>query len=557
MDVAPVTGPGTMSPVRAVAAGATLLLATLSGCGEGNGDGSSPGPAAGPAVDSARFGGSAVVAGREEISSMNALVSTGTAAAQIQRHVLFTTLVRYDSLLRPRPYLARSWEVADDSTEVVFHLREDVRWHDGEPTTAEDVAFTFRRAKDPQVPFANRSYFARWDSVEVLDPYTVRFHVRPTYALLLGWVNTPIMPEHVLGAVPDTALRTHPFGTRSPVGNGPFRFVEHRAGERWVFEANPEFPEDLGGRPYLDRLVYRVIPDPAARMAELRSGGVDFVPRISPSRVEEVRSSPDLQLASYPSSEYVFITWNQRRPLFREARVRKALTMAIDRPTLVKSVRRGYGRVADAPMGPWHWAFDSTWASLPHSPDSARVLLEAAGWRDRDGDGVRERNGRTFSFELITAGPSQRRDAALLVQSDLRDVGVEVSPGVLEFSSLISAVTGAEREYEAALLSWTRDLVVDDRDLWSCDRPDAPFAFAGYCSPGVEAVVDSLALARGRGERRRLLSRYREILVRDQPYTFLYHVTRLDAHRPALRGLAPDARGAWTSARRWWLAPDR
>lgn len=284
---------------------------------------------------------------------------------------------------------------------------------------------------------------------------------------------------------------------------------------------------------------------------------MDLVPRISPSRIEEVRDSPDLELASYPSSEYVFITWNQRRDLFREPRVRQALTMAVDRPTLVKSVRQGYGRVADAPMGPWHWAFDSTWSPLPHAPDSARALLEAAGWRDRDGDGIRERNGREFSFELITAGPSQRRDAALLVQSDLRDVGVEMSPGVLEFSSLISAVTGAEREYEAALLSWTRDLVVDDRDLWSCDRPDAPFAFAGYCSPGIEAVVDSLALARGRDERRRLLARYREILVRDQPYTFLYHVTRLDAHRRALRGLTLDARGAWTSARRWWLANGR
>lgn len=557
MDVAPLTGLRTLSPARTLAAATGLLAAVLLACGEGGGDGDAPAPSAGPVPDSARYGGTAVVAGQEEISSMNALVSTGTAAAQLQRNVLFMTLVRYDSLLRPRPYLARSWEVNGDSTEVVFRLREDVRWHDGEPTTAEDVAFTFRRAKDPRVPFANRSYFARWDSVEVVGPYTLRFHVRPTYALLLGWANTPVMPEHVLGAVADTALRTHPFGTRSPVGNGPFRFVEHRPGERWVFEANPDFPEELGGRPYLDRIVYRVVPDPAARMAELRSGGVDLVPRISPSRVEEVRSSPDLELASYPSAEYVFVTWNQRRPLFREARVRRALTMAIDRPALVQSVRRGHGRVADAPMGPWHWAFDSTWAPLPHSPDSARALLEAEGWRDRDGDGIRDRNGEPFSFELYTAGPSQRRDAALLIQSDLRDVGVEASPGVLELSSLVSAVTSPERTYEAALLSWSRDLVVDDRDLWSCDRADAPFAFAGYCSTDAGAVVDSLARARGREQRRHLLARYRDILVRDQPYTFLYHVTRLDGHRGALRGLTLDARGTWTSARRWWLAPER
>ena len=542
----------------ALASGAALLAVLAAGCGEAGDDGSgAPPPSAGTVPDSARSGGTAVVAGRAELSSMNALVSTGSGAAQVQRHVLFTTLVRYDSLLRVRPYLARSWELNEDSTEVVFRLRRDVRWHDGEPTTAEDVAFTFRRATDPDVPFPNRSYFARWDSVEVVDEYTLRFHVRPAYALLLGWAQTPIMPEHVLGSVPDSALRTHPFGTRSPVGNGPYRFVEHRPGERWVFEANSDFPEELGGRPHLDRLVYRVVPDPAARMAELRSGGVDLVPRLAPSRVPEVRSSPDLQLESYPSSEYVFVTWNQRRPLFESARVRRALTMAIDRPTLVESIRGGFGRVADAPMGPWHWAFDSTWTPLPHDPDSARSLLEAAGWRDRDGDGIRERNGRSFSFELVTAGPSQRRDAALLIQSDLREVGVEAAPGVMEASALTSAITGPERDYGAALLSWTRDLVVDDRDLWSCDRPDAPFAFAGYCSPEVDAVVDSLAVARSRRQRRRLLGRYREILVRDQPYTFLYHVNRLDAHRRSLRGLVLDARGAWTSARGWWLAPER
>ncbi len=558
MDVAPVRGARPFRPQPALSALVAVLAAAALACGDG-GDAGSGGadPSAGPVPDSARYGGTAIVAGPEDLSSMNALVSTGHGSAQVQRHVLFTTLVRYDSLLRFRPYLARSWEVSDDSTEVLFRLREDVRWHDGEPTTAEDVAFTFRRAKDPEVPFPNRSYFARWDSVEVVDEHTLRFHVRPSYAFLLGWVHTPIMPEHVLGDVPPGELRTHPFGSGSPVGNGPFRFVEHRPGERWVFEANPDFPDALGGRPYLDRLVYRVVGDPAARMAELRSGGVHLVPDVTPSRAEEVRGAGDLRLRSYPASEYVFITWNQRRPLFRDASVRRALTMAVDRPTLVQSVREGLGRVTDAPMGPWHWAFDSAWAPLPHDPDSARALLEGAGWRDRDGDGVRERDGRAFSFELATAGPSVRRDAALLVQSDLADVGVEMTPRVREMSALTSALTSPERGYDAALLSWARDLVVDDRDLWSCDQPDAPFAFAGYCSPEVEAALDSLALARGRGERGRLLSRYREILRRDQPYSILYHVTASDAHRRELNGLELDARGPWTSARRWWLTPDR
>ncbi len=494
-----------------------------------------------------------VMADESEVVSLNSLVPGGAVGEQIQKYVLFTTLVRLDSALEPRPYLARSWELNEEGTELTVRLREDVRWSDGEPTTAEDVAFTFRRAKDPDVPFPNRSYFDRWESVEVVDEYTLRFRLRPHYGYMLGWAETAIMPAHVLGDVDPSELRSHPFGAGEAVTNGPFRLAEHRPQERWTFTANPEFPEALGGPPEIERLVYRIVPEPSARLAELRAGRVHMVPTLSAEAASGLEGEPEVVVETHPRPAYTFIVWNTRRELFASPRVRRALTMALDREGILRSVRGGHGSVAGGPVGPWHWAHDTAWRPLPHDPDSARSLLAAEGWRDRDGDGVRERDGRDFSFELLTNPGSERRDIAVMVQSDLGEVGVEVSPRSRESTAMASSLTRPEREFDAAVLSWVRDILVDDEDLWACDRRDAPYQFTGYCNPTVDAVLDTAARARDREERRRLLRRYHELVGADQPYTFLYHETGLSARRRSLEGVRMGPRGQLVTVARWRL----
>ncbi|MCK5448466.1 MAG: hypothetical protein KAJ43_09995, partial [Gemmatimonadetes bacterium] len=242
-----------MIPVSARrSAGFVLVTLLLGACGESPPrDQGAPGwtssTRAEPKVpDAERYGGTLVVAGRGDPVSMNSLVSTDFESDQHQVHVLFVTLVSNDENYEPQPYFARSWEFDSDTSEVIFHLRHDLEWHDGTPVTSRDVAFTFERLKDPAVPFPNPSYFDYWDAAEVIDPVTIRFFLRPHANALYGWTRTAIMPEHILGEVPPEDLESHPFGTLSPVGNGPFRFAERIPGDRWVFEANPDFPEELG-----------------------------------------------------------------------------------------------------------------------------------------------------------------------------------------------------------------------------------------------------------------------------------------------------------------------
>lgn len=529
--------------LRVATAGLSLTAGLLASCGEGGGGTSRGRPS------------TVVVVGPVEVTSVDPLVSSDQMARQLEKYVLFTPLVRMDDQLNPRPYLARSWEFSQDSSSVTFHLRSDVRWQDGQPTTARDVAFTFRAIKDSAVGFPSPQYFAAWDSARVLDDHTIRFFVHPTGTLLFGWSEIGVLPEHVLENVPPAELANHPFGSSSPIGNGPFRFEAHRPGQQWEFSANPDFPEALGGPPRIDRLVYRVVPEPATRLAELRNGSADLDLAVPADQLDDLASSPGLRTVSYTIPGYVFVAWNEQRPFFRNAAVRRALTMGIDRRKLVQVVEGGRGRVAFGPVGPWHWSFSRDWKGLPYAPDSARRLLSAEGWVDHDGDGVRDRDGVAFRFDLLTNENPARRDAATMIQSDLAGIGVEAEPRVREMRSIISAIGRPERDFDAIVFSYTTDRVFDDRDLWSCGSLGGPYHITGYCDPSLDAVLDSLATVSDRETLRGLFARYERIIQRDQPYTFLYNETRTAALRDRLQGVRFGPAGEWQSVSEWQLKP--
>jgi len=529
-----------------------LLGAALAACGDSGSEGAAPER---EIPEAERYGGTVVVAGNSGVGTFNPAAANEDLDYQLQRNVVLMTLLRADASLEPQPWLARSWEINDDSTEVVFRLRDDVRWQDGEPTTAGDVAFTFALLKSPEAQFPNAEWFEGWEGAEVVDPHTIRFAVRPRAGLLAGWTRLPILPRHLLADVDPAAVVTHEFGSR-PVGNGPFRFIEARGGDSWLFEANPDFPEALGGRPYIDRLVYREIPDPATQLAELRSGGVHVIRRLAPSQVGQARSAPGVEVIEYPSRAYGFIGWNGQRPIFQSVETRRAFTMAIDRRAIVDAVRGGLGEVANGPVGPWHPAYDSELRPLPYAPDSARALLERAGWVDADGDGVRERKGVELRFRLLTSENPTYRDIAEIVQAQLTAVGVAVEIGSMEGSSFLDAILGPERRFDAFVLEWNPDFEIDDRQLFSCDAIGQMFQFASYCNRELEPILDSIPRARSREDANRLIRAYARIVERDQPFTFLYFAHDAAAVRRELRGVSLDIRGDLTGVTRWWLYSD-
>lgn len=532
---------------------AVLFLAVLAtACGDTDDVSDQATPA-----DSLRYGGTAVVAYLVEPSSVNQLAAIDNISLELQNHVLFTTLIRYDENLEPVPYLAESWDTVavDGGVELTFELRDDVNWHDGVPTTARDVQFTFDRIKDPATAYPRASLLSFYDSAAVRDSFTIAFYLRRHPGFLDPWRTISPMPEHILGDVPPGELKAHRFGSYEPVGNGPFRFVEHRSGDRWTFEANHGFPDGLGGRPYLDRLVYRVIQEPTTRLAEHLAGEVDVYLAIDASQARTVEESPGTRIISYPTRNYIFIAWNGKRPLLGDPRVRRALTMAIDRAEIISAVRHGWGEIAKGPVPPFHWAHHWDLEPLPYDPELSRALLDSLGWIDRDGDGMRERGSNRATLELKTHSSPGRQDIVTLAQASLAQIGIEVRSTVQEAQSLARDVTSPERDFDAAVLGWAADFHLDDRALFACSEIEGPFQWASYCNPRVDQLLDELVLATDRTRALPLWHEYQEILHREQPYTFLYYEVRPNGVRNRLRDVRMDIRGSLINVRDWWITP--
>lgn len=515
-----------------------------------------------PAPDDARYGGTAVAAGIADLSGgMNAFALQDAASNQHQMFVNQMTLIRYDENLEPEPYLAESWQVSPDGTELTFRLRDDVVWHDGERTDAYDVAFTYLRATDPATGFANAGY---WDSyvageagVEVVDSFTVTLRLQPHAEFMDPWRTVAIMPEHLLGDVAPGELAAHPYGSVCPVGNGPFVFVAHRPQESWTFRANPAFSPDLGGRPFLDRYMYRVVPEQSTLLNELRSGGVHLYFLVRPDQAEAVETHAELELMAAPSREVVFVAWNARRPRLSDARVRRALTMGLNREAIVDALLAGHGTVASASVPPFHFAHDgAAGEAVAYDTAAAAALLDEAGWRDRDGDGVRENDeGTPLSITVKTnAGNRLRQDIAEIMQAQLRGIGVEVRPEVVEMGTLMGQVTDpARREFDAFILSWAHEFKVDDSDLFHSQRLDGLYQWSGIESPTLDRYLDTLPLLIDRDEARPVWQAYQRALVEEQPYTFLYYPDHLNGLRRSLRGVEADERGTWLTVHEWWL----
>ena len=528
-----------------------LVLAcgiTVTACGQPDAPASDPDTTGEP-----RTGGTLVIAGPTDLGAMNSLVSNEAYTQEIQLHALFLPLVRLDSALDYTPALAHAWEI-DGDTAVVFHIRDDVRWHDGSPTSAYDVAFTFERAKDPETAFPSADYFIEWNAVEVVDSFTVRFAIDPHMDPLTGWALTAVMPRHLLDSIPPGRMANAAFNRR-PIGNGPFRFVAYQGNDRWTFEANPDFPESLGGRPYVDRVVWRVIPENAAQLTELETGGADLILSPRAEQLDPLDAQPDFRRIVRPSRRYVFIGWNGRRGPLGEPRVRHALTMAIDRREILQTLRSGYGELMSGPVGPHHWAYDRALEPIPFDTAAAIAELAAAGIRDSDGDGLLDTAaGEPFAIELkIPANNAFNRDVAEMVQSDLAAIGVPLTPRPVEFSTLIGDISSADRNFDAVLMAWETDLRLGLRDVFHSAELDGPFQLASYTNPLVDSLLDAAANLTDRDAALPLWHRLQRIVRDEQPWTFLWLAPDLYLIRERIRGVEMDVRGAFVTLSDWWI----
>jgi peptide/nickel transport system substrate-binding protein len=504
--------------------------------------------------EAGRNGGTAVIAASAGPHAANPLVAADVYSQEMNRSLLFLPLVRFSADLSLEPDLAESWTEEGD-TAAVFHLRRDVHWQDGRQVTADDAVFTIRRAMNPATGYPNAGQIKHWRAVQRVDTFTVRLSFDAVREPLAALPLLPILPRHVLDTIPPAAMAHARFNTH-PVGDGPFRLVDVRQDDRWVFAANDSFPVGLGGRPHVDRLIWRIIPESTSQMAALEAGEVDMVMGVRPDDYARFADTLGLHGIERPTFRYSFIAWNGRRPPLDLVPVRRALSMAIDRAQILTALRHGYGTLAAGPVPPAHWAAD-TLAPVPYDTAQADRLLDQAGYRQRNQDGIRLGfDGTPLRFTLLVpAGNDFNRDLAQVVQADLRTVGVDLQLKPLEFATLVQTITGSDRDFDAVLLALDSDVRLDLRSLFHSAALKGPFQLAGYSDPTLDSLLDAIDTTTDHAAARPLWARAQEILARDQPWTFLYFFTDLILARDQLHGVRGDLRGVLFSAPQWWIEP--
>lgn len=445
--------------------------------------------------------------------------------------VIFSALVRPDEQLRPTPDLAASWTTSGDGLTYTFFLRPGVRWHDGAPFTAADVKFTFDQVVDVRSGSRLRSDFAAVAGVDVVDSLTVRFRLKAPFApflSLLGY-NAGILPAHAFRGRALTEATD--FNRSAPVGTGPFRVAQATAGSAIVLERNPDYH---GPAPALDQVIFRIVPDVNAQVAQLLAGELDLVP-IEPANLPSVERARGVTVARNPIVQHVYVGFNQARPLFRPALVRQALDVAVDRDAIIAGVLK---EAADAPRGTIPMVlsafFDAGTPAHVFRPDSARTLLARAGWRADPAGALRNAAGEPFAFTLLVdKGNPTREQAALAVQQDLKRLGMDVSIETMEFGTLVRdrVLPGA---YDAVLIWWTTPPDPDQFAFYATGQDNNHVRYSN-------ARVDSL-LAAGRAtldtaRRRELYAAFQQEERRDPPVLVLFYPRELLAVRTRVRGL--------------------
>jgi len=396
-----------------------------------------------------------------DATSLNPVIATD-GRSYIAEWPLFDSLVELDQGLNVKPLLAESWEVSRDGLTYTFKLKRGVKWHDGKPFTARDVAFTFYSVLDPKVTTPHRAYFDALAGfpeltakenpkkpeelavrpIEVVDDHTVRFRLRyPSGSFLAVLVNprAGIVPEHLLKGAD---LNTAEFNRR-PIGTGPFKLVEWRRGERLVMEANPEYH---GGRPALDRLILRIIPDSVVLLQELRGGGVDFIENPPLTEVARLKQTPNLKVLVADNTSYTYFGWRQDLAPFTDVKVRRALYHAIDVPSIVREVLQGYAAISTGQFPPASWAFDPSVKPYAYDPARAKALLAEAGFKPGP-DGVLVKDGKRFSFSVRHDQANQtEKDTAVIIQEYLKRIGVEVQLEPLDWPTFVKKLFASDFE---------------------------------------------------------------------------------------------------------------
>jgi len=451
---------------------------------------------------------------------INPLLAQYNQVDQDLSALIFNGLTRSDGKGGLNPDLAKSWQVSEDGMVYLFKLRQDIRWHDNVPFTADDVIFTINLMKDPEfpgVPYLGELW--RNITVEKIDDYTVRFMLPEPFPQFADFTTIGILPQHLLNDMPAGELLSHPFNLQ-PIGTGPYRLdrVDTDSAE---LSANPLY---TGPQPKLPNLELKFYPSYQETVAAYQAGDVLGISYIPPQAIPTVKNIESLNLYSARLSGYDIVYLNlqapETAPFFQEIEVRQALMYALDRQAIIDEALNGQGLIASGPIRSWSWAYNTDVPPLDSDPAQAQALLDSVGWVDNDGDGVREKDGLPFAFKLLVGDDPDRIAVAEAISQQWRQVGVEATVEVIG-AGLSEQL--AQHNFQAALAQVMLTGDPDPYPLWHQTQIEGGQNYAGWDNEEVSILLEAGRATTDQGLRNDHYFEFQRIFAEEIPSLILFH----------------------------------
>lgn len=471
------------------------------------------------------------------------------------------------------PELAYKVEVNEDNTEYTVHLREGVYWHvpnvdlsdpdhewlrEEREVTAEDAVFYFEMAQHPEVQAAHiANYVEDIEDVEQIDRYTFQvtwseplYHSKSTTIggyPLPKWLYSRTQNGEEIAEENIPAEFNNHWSNDYPIGTGPYTFETFQAGDRVVLERNRDYWRTS---PPIDSIEYHIIPDDSAKWNQLLGGDIDFVPALPPPRyrqeiLEGGPNSPfeqgELEYEVVDRFAYYYIGWNADKDLFSDARVRRAMTHALNREGIIENTFHGLGVVQTGPYYYDHPAMNPEIDPIPYDLDRAAELLDEAGWTDQDGDGIRDKeiDGEMHSFEFTLTAynrPTVRSWTSIFAE-DLRQIGIEMSTDPVDWALMQRRME--EKEFDAFTGGWGLSWQIDPYQIWHSSQADVPRGSnrVAFRNDEADEVIETLRETFDPQRRIELLRELHAIIHDEQAYTFFYAPKDVAAWNPRLQSV--------------------
>ena len=454
--------------------------------------------------------------------------------AQSERigELLFDALLIRDEHLNVQPGLAERWDIPDPLT-YIFHLHRGVTFHDGRPLTSRDVKWTFDSLLEGKIRSTKSASYSSVDHIDTLDEFTVAFHLKEPNATLLWNLS-----EGASGIVPYGSLDEI---TRRPMGSGPFRFLSAEQDKEIVVERNDNY---WGTRARLARVRFIVVPDATTRALELRKGSADVaINALTSDTIVALEREPNLQIERAPGTVLSYLAFNLRDPTLQDVRVRQAIAYAIDRAPLLQYIWRGFAQPALSVLPPQSWAYDSNVTAYPHDPEKARQMLDAAGYRPR--------NGVRFHLTMKTSTEESTRLLAAVLQQQLRDVGIGLDIRTFEFATFFADVTsGAFQLYSLRWIGGNEDPDIFELCFHSNRFPPKGANRGFYSNPRIDSLIDEARREPDQNVRKPLYAEVQEILAQQEPYINLWYFDNVLVHTRRVRNVTLNPSGNYDFLKR-------